>query len=134
MDPLKEIIELFLILFVRYFLEWDHLSNSGHMLLTMYSKFAMRSHILVRMNILYFKHTREKNNFKNLKTFGFQVHVIPSSVYSKYFLQDACQGIFLGYVCHIDTFLFRMMRIWRELKLLLMQNLMTVLMIFLLTS
>ena len=45
---------------------------------------------------------KQKNNFKNLKTFGCQIHVQPPGTRSKCFKDDTQQGIFLGYVPHTD--------------------------------
>ena len=45
---------------------------------------------------------KQKDNFKNLKTFGCCIHVHPSGIHSKHFKDDTRQGIFLGYVPHTD--------------------------------
>lgn len=50
----------------------------------------------------FFMVKNKKENFKNLCTFGCQIHVRPSGIGQKRFKEDASQGNFLGYVPHMD--------------------------------
>ena len=75
---------------------------------------------------------KRKNNFKNLNTVGCQIHVQSPGVSNKHFHQDACQGIFLGYVPHTDKLFVWYDKNSERIKLLPMLSLMKGLMIFLL--